>query len=125
MVCASNMDGTPGPALEGAACSTALLSTPIGNMPSFIVNGVNGYLTDATLPYVWPGVDVTPDIAQQVADGRAALQKELAQRMREMAANPERTRAMGLAARQTVLDGWTWEHQVKLVAPMWSEVLNA
>ena len=123
MVTASNMDGTPNPMLEGAACACALLSTPIGNMPEFIVPGGNGngYLTEATLPYpaMEPGLDAADIEARQ-----HALRDELHMDMRWFAAHPLLTRAMGQRARQTVLDGWTWAQQVAHVGRMWEEVLG-
>jgi glycosyltransferase involved in cell wall biosynthesis len=124
MVCASNMDGTPNPLLEGAACGCALLSTPIGNMPEFIERWQNGYLTVATLPHRWP--DDIPQMSDEVYQvQRELLAQELSLTMRSMAKNPGHTRQMGHAARQTVLNGWTWAHQVHHVATMWREVLGA
>ena len=121
-VTASNLDGTPNPQLESAACENAMLSTPIGNMPDFIVDGVNGYLTRAALPYRMPELNI--HMADDEYFGRrAALQAELTGRMREMAVDPAKTRTMGAAARQTVLDGWTWAHQVEHVRKMWGDML--
>jgi len=42
--CASSSEGTPNPALEAAACGCVVVSTPVGNMPELIQNGVNGEL---------------------------------------------------------------------------------
>jgi glycosyltransferase involved in cell wall biosynthesis len=125
MVCASNMDGTPNTLLEGAACECALLSTPIGNMPEVIVevNGywANGYLTQASLPYLMPGLIYDPE---QIQRERDVLQAELTERMRQFAAHPGTTRVMGQQARQIILNDWTWAHQVEHVRKMWTEILD-
>jgi glycosyltransferase involved in cell wall biosynthesis len=43
-VCASASEGTPNPALEAAACGCVVVSTPVGNMPELIEDGLNGCL---------------------------------------------------------------------------------
>jgi len=43
-VVAADVEGTPNPALEAAACGKPIISTRVGNMPEFIKNGVNGFL---------------------------------------------------------------------------------
>jgi glycosyltransferase involved in cell wall biosynthesis len=45
-VCASTSEGTPNPCLEAAACSVPLVTTPVGNMPEFVRDGVNGFLIE-------------------------------------------------------------------------------
>ncbi len=42
-VCASLSEGTPNPCLEAAACGRPVLTTPVGNMPEFILPGHNGF----------------------------------------------------------------------------------
>ena len=49
VVCASEAEGTPNPALEAAACGCTVVSTRVGNMPELIRDDVNGYLVDRTL----------------------------------------------------------------------------
>src|SRR4029077_12159719 len=46
LVCASESEGTPNPALEAAACGCTVVSTPVGNMPELIRHDVNGYLVE-------------------------------------------------------------------------------
>lgn len=128
MVTASNMDGTPNPMLEGAACECALLSTPIGNMPEFIEPQWNGILTQQTLPRV-PGpakapLPMTPEQTAAVMKGQDALCQELATHMRWFRTHPDETIAMGRQARQTIEAEWTWARQVAHVAHMWTEVLG-
>jgi glycosyltransferase involved in cell wall biosynthesis len=96
----SDMDGTPNPALEAAACECAVVSNRIGNMPQFLDDGVNGHLTDRTL--------------ESLADALARL-----------AARPlEEVEEMGRVARETVLADWTWKHRAVAYADMWEDCLS-
>jgi glycosyltransferase involved in cell wall biosynthesis len=56
LVCASSSEGTPNPALEAASCGCAVVSTPVGNMPELIRDGVNGRLVERTVPALLEGV---------------------------------------------------------------------
>ncbi len=95
---ASDMDGTPNPALEAAACGVAIVSNRIGNMPEFIANGVNGHLVE-----------------RDAGDLANALRKlDVIEAVR-----------MGEAARATVQNGWTWRHQAPAYGRMWRDALNA
>lgn len=95
----SDMDGTPNPALEAAACECAVVSNRIGNMPEFIRNGLNGYLTERTV------------------DGLAAALAELARKPLE------EVEQLGRAARATILDDWTWAKRAPAYAEMWERCL--
>jgi glycosyltransferase involved in cell wall biosynthesis len=96
----SDMDGTPNPALEAAACECAVVSNPIGNMPEFIRDGVNGYLTERTV-------------------------ESLTDALSQLAARPiEEVEAMGRAARATILDDWTWQKRAVNYAEMWERCLG-
>lgn len=96
----SDMDGTPNPALEAAACECVVVSNRIGNMPEFIRNGANGYLTERTV------------------DGLAAA-------LSDLAARPiSEVEAMGRAARATVLQDWTWQKRAIAYAEMWESCLG-
>ena len=55
-VCASELEGTPNPALEAAACGCAVVSTPVGNMPELVVDGLNGYLVERRVEALVDGV---------------------------------------------------------------------
>lgn len=96
----SDMDGTPNPMLESAACGNALISTPIGNMPEFIVPRVNGLLVERTVG-------------------------SLVSALEWCKAHPADVEAMGLNARQEVLDNWTWEGQVEHVRTAWLDALES
>jgi len=95
---ASDMDGTPNPALEAAACGVAVVSNRIGNMPEFIRDGVNGHLVERT------------------AESMAAKLRGL---------SVGRAVAMGEAARATVEAGWTWRHMAPAYGRMWLGALEA
>ena len=56
IVCASEAEGTPNPALEAAACGCTVVSTRVGNMPELIRPGVNGYLVDRNPDALLEGV---------------------------------------------------------------------
>jgi hypothetical protein len=56
LVCASETEGTPNPALEAAASGCVVVSTPVGNMPDLIRSGVNGYLVERDLEAILEGV---------------------------------------------------------------------
>jgi glycosyltransferase involved in cell wall biosynthesis len=55
LVCASDVEGTPNPALEAAACGCTVVSTEVGNMPELIRDGRNGYLVERTVDALYEG----------------------------------------------------------------------
>jgi glycosyltransferase involved in cell wall biosynthesis len=95
---ASDMDGTPNPALEAAACGVTVVSNAIGNMPEFIDHCRNGFLVERS-------VDA------------------LAEAFRVLAGDVPRAVRMGEQARATVEAAWTWREQAKNYAAMWREAL--
>lgn len=137
-VTASDMDGTPNPMLEAAACGSALISTPIGNMPEVIREGENGVLVGRSLvpdpfrPWIAALVEPHPEAlpafarwpADEIRDRREGVVSEMAAALTRMRDDPAGTARMGRAARQTILDGWTWDHQRPAVAAMWTAVLR-
>jgi glycosyltransferase involved in cell wall biosynthesis len=70
LVCASETEGTPNPALEAAACGCVVVSTRVGNMPELIRSGVNGYLVERSLLALLEGVEAAsaryPALARQM-----------------------------------------------------------
>lgn len=88
LVVASETDGTPNPALEAAACGRPIVTVPVGNMPEFIKDGWNGYLVKRNIDSIGSTLKFLKD-------------------------NIEKSKEMGENARQTVLDGWTWEHSME------------
>ncbi len=83
-IVASTMDGTPNTALEAAACGKPIVSNQIGNMPEFINKGKNGFLLPLEV-------------------------EKYTNRLRWMANNQRKTWKMGLEARKTIMESWTWE----------------
>ena len=75
LVCASESEGTPNPALEAAACGCTVVSTRVGNMPELIRDDVNGYLVERSLDAVAAGVDRAIDAYPRLAE---AMQGEIA-----------------------------------------------
>jgi glycosyltransferase involved in cell wall biosynthesis len=96
---ASDMDGTPNPALEAAACGVAVVSNRIGNMPEFITDGVNGRLVERTAP-------------------------SIAAALRELAGDPHAVIRMGEAARAEIERAWTWRDLSRNYAAMWTAALT-
>jgi ParB-like chromosome segregation protein Spo0J len=94
-------------------------------MPEFIDNGLNGYLTMESLPYHDPHETVTGERMAEDNLHITRLRDELVGRMHWMQHHPDETLAMGRAARQTILNGWTWKQQTEHVARMWREMLNS
>jgi glycosyltransferase involved in cell wall biosynthesis len=96
----SDMDGTPNPALEAAACECAIVSNRIGNMPEFIVSGDNGLLTERTV-------------------------ENLADCLAWMKGRPiEYVETMGRSARAHILTDWTWARRAVAYAEMWEKCLG-
>ncbi len=56
LVCASESEGTPNPALEAAACGCTIVTTRVGNMPELISDGVNGVFVERDLDSLERGV---------------------------------------------------------------------
>jgi len=66
-VVASEMEGTPNPALEMASCGGVVCSTRVGNMPELIEHGINGVLVDRTLDDLYDGVTLCCERYQDMA----------------------------------------------------------
>jgi glycosyltransferase involved in cell wall biosynthesis len=56
VVCASETEGTPNPALEAAACGCVPVSTPVGNLPELVRTGENGYLVERSVGGLLAGI---------------------------------------------------------------------
>lgn len=75
--------------LEGMACGTPAICTDVASMPEVVENGVTGFVVPQHNP--------------------AAL----AEKLRWLRDHPEEANAMGLAARQRVLEKFTWPQVVR------------
>lgn len=74
LLCASETEGTPNPALEAAACGCTVVSTPVGNMPQLIRNGINGYLAERTVESLYRAVRQAIEQYETLA---TAMQEEI------------------------------------------------
>jgi len=99
-IIASIEDGTPNPGLEAAACGRPIISNPIGNMPEFIDDSVNGFLLPER------NVDLYVEKINWFRDNRDKMIE------------------MGLNARKTIEEGWTWKIQAENYRTMFRGALN-
>ena len=97
-VCASRSEGTPNPCLEAAASGLPLVTTAVGNMPEFLVDGVGGFFVE-----------------RSVASIRAALEA--------LAADPVLRARMSLANLARVQD-WSWARQAERFRRMFRDCLE-
>lgn len=84
-IVASTIDGTPNPALEAASCGKPIIANEIGNMPEFIKDGENGFLLTGEMKV-----------------------NKYAQKLMWMKKNQKKTFEMGMNARNTIKQNWTW-----------------
>lgn len=101
-IVASSIDGTPNPALEAAACGLPIISNEIGNMPEFIEHGINGYI---------------------IKDKNKSIQK-YAHALGKLIADRDKCCKMGIEARKTILESWTWEKVLQNERQAFREILN-
>jgi glycosyltransferase involved in cell wall biosynthesis len=97
-VCASRSEGTPNPCLEAAACGVPVVTTPVGNMPELIEDGVNGFFHDGTAPH-------------------------LAARLLSLRDSPALAGQLGARLRETIA-AWDWRHHAEHYARMFAMVLQ-
>ena len=83
--------------LEAMACETAVVASAVGGIPEVVEDGVSGSLVPVELR---PGDGEPTDPARFSAD--------LAAKVNEVLADPERARDMGAAGRRRVLEEFTW-----------------
>lgn len=97
----SHYEGTTGTLLQAMACGNATIATNVGGHSEVIMNGVNGLLIPSKDP-----VKIAEAINKLVSDD--TLSKKL-----------------GLAARKTIKNGFTWNHLAKRVEKCYLKALES
>jgi starch synthase len=92
--------------LEAAACGTAVVASAVGGIPEVVDDGRTGLL----VPY-------------DPADP-AAFERTLAQRIAELALDPDRAAAMGAAGRERVLSEFGWSAIAQQTVEVYTTVLG-
>lgn len=96
-ICFSEYEGTPNPALEALSCGLPVITTNVGNMPEIIVNGVNGFISDRN--------------ETSLLNAILELKKSNIQ-------------AMSVNARNSILNGWSWETQANNYTDMFRVLMR-
>ena len=95
------------------------IGNAIGNLPELIRPGWNGFLLEA--PELVP---VESALHHSRLNHIGSNLDWYIDRLAWCQAHPSVVVTMGEQARQTVLERWTWGHQVEHVRKMWREVLG-
>jgi glycosyltransferase involved in cell wall biosynthesis len=93
------MDGTPNQLLEAASTGRTFVANKIGNVPEFVNEGVNGFM-------------VQREVAVYV------------DKLNWMKEHREEVRQMGIEARKTVEEAWTWKIQAENYRQLFRKVLG-
>ena len=96
---ASDMDGTPNQLLEAAAIGRTFIGNNIGNIPQFVVQYTNGILVERD-------IDLYVEMLNIFKKDRKMCQ------------------LMGVEARQTIEENWTWKKQAENYKNMFNKALE-
>jgi alpha-maltose-1-phosphate synthase len=100
--------------LEAMACETPVVASAVGGIPEIVVPDETGVL----VPFTAAG-----DGSAEPRDP-AAFSRDLADAVNRLIADPDRRAAMGTAARQRVLDRFSWRRIAELTQEFYSEILG-
>jgi starch synthase len=93
--------------LEAMACETAVVASRVGGIPEVVVEGETGLL-----------VDLSPD-------DPADFERRLADALNEVATDPDRARAMGLAGRRRAVEEFAWDAVAARTVELYSSLVDA
>jgi glycosyltransferase involved in cell wall biosynthesis len=99
VVLSSKFDNSPNCVLEANACERPVVATRVGGVPRYVTEGKNGLLAD--------GGD---------ASGFAGA-------ILELLGDPERSREMGLAGRQRILERHSWRKSAEKLVALYDRLL--
>jgi ADP-heptose:LPS heptosyltransferase/GT2 family glycosyltransferase len=97
---ASTLDGTPNMLLEAASVGRTFIGNKIGNVPEFVQDKVNGFCIEER------NVDDYVD------------------RLLWLKSHREQCAQMGVEARKTIIENWTWDIQVENYKELFEMVLS-
>jgi alpha-maltose-1-phosphate synthase len=100
--------------LEAMACETPVVASAVGGIPEIIDPNVTGILVPFQAEGGGSAEPLDPD----------SFSRDLAARVNELMANPDRGRAMGKAARERVLAQFSWKRIAELTLEFYRELLD-
>lgn len=98
--------------LEAMACETAVVATATGGIPEVVADGDTGLLVPIT-----QGADGEPDKPERFA-------ADLAERVNELLAAPDRAAALGRAGRVRAVEHFSWERIAHRTMELYASVLR-
>jgi len=97
---ASMTDGTPNQLLEAASVGRTFVGNRIGNIPEFVNEGVNGFMSE----------------------GKERIIEWYMSKLVWLKEHREECKQMGIEARKTVEEGWTWKIQAENYRAMFRSI---